>query len=88
MEEEIGVTGIELNEECKYYSIEIDEALQKKRFNMLYTGQFDGRIRFNLEDVADIRWISPTVLRDWMSRRRVDFTEGFVNCFSYYSKHK
>ncbi len=82
MEEEIGVRGIELKEIKKLYTEEYDKI--KKRFNMLYSGVYDGDINFNREEVSEVKWIKPEDLAEWMEERPNDFTQGFIKCFKIF----
>ena len=81
LEEEIGVRGIELEEIKKFYTDEIDEAKIKKRFNMLYSAIYDGEVRFNKEEVSEVKWIKPLELEGWMEEQPEKFTHGFIKSF-------
>jgi isopentenyldiphosphate isomerase len=83
-EEEVGVKNIELVELGKYYTEETDEAKPKKRFNTLYTAEYNGETFFSKEEVSEIRWVVLAELETWMKNKPDDFTEGFRKCYEYY----
>jgi len=81
MEEEIGVRGVELKELKKIYTEEAGEN-KRKRFTMLYSGTYDGEIRPDFDEVAQVRWVSPEVLRKEIEEHPERFTEGSRQCFA------
>lgn len=85
MHEEIGVRNVPLVEVAKYYRDETDGGRVKKRFNVLYTGAYDGAINFDPDEVQDVQWIAPVELEAWMAERPQDFTRG---CLYAYTKFK
>jgi 16S rRNA (adenine1518-N6/adenine1519-N6)-dimethyltransferase len=86
LEEEAGITGLELVEKGNLYTNETDEADKvKKRFNRLYVAVYDGEVHPNTEEVSEARWIAPAELDEWMQNKPDDFTEGFRRCYEYYT---
>ena len=86
-EEELGVKNVELKKLFKYYREENENnQTSKKRFEMIYKAEYNGKIVFNPEEIAEVRWISPTELVEWMKETPKDFTDGFIFCFDKYSK--
>lgn len=84
LEEEVGVQGIELAEKGKFFTDEKDQPGKiVKRFNMLYTGTYDGAIKPNPEEVSEVRWIKPEELNRWMDEKPNDFTEGFIKNYKH-----
>ncbi len=84
LEEEIGVSNIPLKEVTKFYTEEIDDSMTKKRFNMLYSAVYDGEVKVNEDEVAEILWISPIRLEQWMQDKPQDFTQGFIQSYRHY----
>ena len=77
--EEVGITGVSLEEVGKTQNIDTDEPDKiKKRFSTLYVGRYDGDIAFSPEEVSEVRWIRPSTLLEWMQKSPDEFTEGFV----------
>src|SRR3989338_1117236 len=75
LEEEVGVKNIELIEKGKFFTDETDETGKiKKRFSMLYTGNYDGEVKPSPREVSKIRWIDPKELNTWMEERPIEFT--------------
>lgn len=82
--EEVGVKNVELTEREKFFTDETDETGKiKKRFSMIYTGVYDGEIKFNPEEVSTIRWILPDELSAWMNEHPEEFTVGFIKNFRH-----
>jgi isopentenyl-diphosphate delta-isomerase type 1 len=82
LEEEVGVRGIKLTEKGKFFTDEKDQPGKiVKRFNMLYTANYNEDIKPNPEEVSEVRWISLEELNLWMKEQPNDFTEGFVSNF-------
>ena len=80
MEEEIGVTGVELNELKKIYTEEKQD--KRKRFTTLYNGTYDGEIHPDFDEVSEVRWIAPEDLRAEIAQHPDHFTEGSRTCFA------
>jgi 16S rRNA (adenine1518-N6/adenine1519-N6)-dimethyltransferase len=88
LQEEIGVSGVVLNAVAKVKNSEEDEPDKiKNRFHMIYTGNYDGLLRLNPQEVSEARWISPANLRLWIGTAPAEFTEGFKLAFDvFYSQ--
>lgn len=84
--EEIGLLNAELTEVGKFYTEELDGEELKKRFNMLYVARFNGNLMQDNDEVSEIKWISLKELEKWMADKPDDFTQGFLQTFSYYKK--
>ncbi len=79
MQEEIGVSGVELTEHGKFFIEEVDEADKvKKRFNMLYSAVYDGQVTPSEHEISEVRWVDPRELEKRMQEQPNDFTEGFI----------
>jgi len=80
--EEVGVSGVELREITKIFTNETDESDKiKKRFNMLYEVVYDGEIKMDPGELAEVRWIMPEKLDKMMKEKSDDFTQGFLESF-------
>lgn len=84
--EEIGIDGVLLNEFGKTYTEEAIGKRKKKKFSMLFKGKYDGEIKFDPEEVADVMWIKPADLKLWVEKKPEDFTEIFVQSFKEFFK--
>ena len=86
LHEEVGVGNVPLQESVKFYSEETDEPKVKKRFNVLFVGNYDGASKIDNYEVSDTRWISLDDLQRWMNDKPEDFTQGFIKCLEAYHK--
>jgi 16S rRNA (adenine1518-N6/adenine1519-N6)-dimethyltransferase len=86
MKEEMGGENIPLTKVGTYYSEEPEKGIFKKRFNMLYTGVFEGSPVNNPEEVSEFRWVAPSELDAWMREKPEEFTPGSVRAFSFLKK--
>lgn len=78
LSEEVGITGVPLKEIIKIKNKEKGEKGRKlNRFNMIYTGDYDGEVNLDPEEVSETRWITPIALQNWFKESPDDFTEGF-----------
>lgn len=82
--EEMGIENVELNEVAKFYSEETDMAKTKKRFNKIFTGVYDGKVRTDNQEVSDFQWVHPDELSKWIQRKPDDFPSGFITAFEIY----
>lgn len=80
LKEELGIKGISLKQVRKYYA-EGEDPPHRKRFNMLYTGVYDGEVSPEPKEVSDVKWISPANLEAWIERSPDDFTKGCINAW-------
>ena len=81
MQEELGLSGIELQEFKKIY-LEENEENKRKRFTALYTGRYDGEVHPNAEEVSIVRWVSPEIIRKEIIENPEHFSEGSRICLS------
>ena len=84
LKEEMGIDDVTLKFLAKYYTEEHDEALAKKRFNMLFIGDYQGKVKIDKDEVSAFRWISRDDLRNEMSQSPDKFTEGFREAFKIF----
>ncbi len=80
LKEELGVEGLSLSEVTKYYS-EGEDPPYRKRFNMLYTAIYDGKVIPNPEEVSEVKWIVPVDLEAWIKSSADDLTKGCINAY-------
>lgn len=86
LREELDVQDAPLKEILKYYTEETDENVINKRFNMLYSANYNGKINFNKEEITEVKWISLEKLEDWMREQPQDLTHGFIKSFNMYQQ--
>lgn len=84
MKEEMGIKGVTLTEVGKFYGEELDGALVRKAFNMLYAGVFNGTPTIDPKEVSAFRWVQPEELQQWLVEKPHDFTPGSVAGFTLY----
>ena len=84
LQEEMGITGVELNLLTKYYTEETDEELTKKRFNAIYTGVYNGEVSIDHDEVSDYAWVSQESLVNRMKSDPNEYTDGFVEAYNKY----
>lgn len=80
MQEELGITGIPLTRVLKYY-VEGEDPPHRKRFNMIYTGVYDGEVIANPEEISEVKWVSPAQLEELFKTGPEDFTQGCINAW-------
>lgn len=88
MEEEVGVTGVELEEVAKFY---LEEKLGDKhlyRFNMLYEVVYDGELQLNPDEVGGGKWIDLDELETWVKSSPQEFTAGLKETLQIYKEAK
>lgn len=87
--EEMGIKGVNLKPVRKYYSEESDDpGYIKRRFNFLYSGVYNGPVKIDKVEVSDYKWISFKALEQWMKDKPEDFTQGFIDAYSYFRKNR
>ncbi len=86
LKEEVGVSDIKLQQVAKLYTTEDNETIIKKRFNMLYVGNYDGAVLIN-EEVSRTKWVDTETIEDWMAKSPDDFTQGFIKCYYHFITH-
>jgi isopentenyldiphosphate isomerase len=85
LQEEMGIKGITLKPLIKYYREEKDDPrFVKRRFNMIFTGTYDGKVTIDQDEVSDYRWIDKQSLDEWVRRSPKDFTDGFLEAYRIY----
>ena len=85
LEEEVGITGVELTEVGRFYQDKIaDDGKIKKRFNVLYKAEYNGDVNFDENEVSEVRWIKLDELENWMNDQPRDFTQGFIESYELY----
>jgi isopentenyl-diphosphate delta-isomerase type 1 len=87
-EEEIGVTGLILREEFKHFANDLDGAEVKRRFNMLYSAVYDGDVTPNPEEVAEVKWVAPDELEQWLNASPDDFSPGFIRTYNAFRQSR
>lgn len=65
MKEEIGLEDVALVEVGKSYIESPQKKQVKKFFDTVYTASYDGEIRFDPKEVAEVKWISMNELEGW-----------------------
>ena len=84
--EELGLENVELKEVKKYFTDGMREGGKiVKRFNMLFTANYDGKISFDKYEVSDVKWISLEELQKWMRERPKDFGDSFIESLEIYN---
>lgn len=86
LQEELSIKNISLQEVSKFYTEETDGGDIKKRFNTLYSVEYEGRVEPNKTEVAEIKWVKVEELEDWMEKRPEDFTQGFIKSLNIYQQ--
>ncbi len=85
LQEEMGIKDVELIQISKYYTEETDEKITKKRFNVVFTGAYDGDVTIDQDEVSDYIWVRPEELGKHMKSNPQDYTEGFIECFNVFA---
>lgn len=88
LQEEVGITGVQLKEAAKFYTEETDEKAIKKRFNMLYSTMYDGKISIDEHEVAEYKWLQLAELERWMQEKPHDFTQGFIQTYRHFTHQR
>lgn len=84
-EEEIGLTGLELQPVAKFYS-EYSKMGRRPRFNMVYRAVSSEEPRPNPEEASGGRWISLSELERMMRKNPEQFTAGFIKSYEVYKE--
>lgn len=84
LHEELGISNVSLILLGKYFTSGEGVSSSFKRFNAIFTTNYDGPISFNSTEVSDIKWISLLELKNWMQDKPEEFTKGFLDAFEYY----
>lgn len=73
LEEEMGITGLDL-QEISYYLEEEDSIIGTvKRFQKLFQGMYDGEVTTN-DEVADFKWVDLDILKSHVQESPHDYT--------------
>ena len=88
LKEEVGIENVVLKEVGKHYSEITEETPIRKRFNMVYEGQYDGSTQCDPHEVSEVRWISMKDLQDWIQKQPSDFSQGIRHALDFYLKAK
>ena len=82
LKEEMGIDDVKLHAVKKVYTEETDEKMfTKKRFNTIFAGTFNGKLKIDNKEVSDYQWVLPDDLTKRMADQPNDFTEGFIKVF-------
>lgn len=73
-EEELGLTGVTLQLVDHYYAEENIGPRIVYRYNQLYYCKTDNSIRYDTEEISEIKWVDMQKLHDWMAREPEAFT--------------
>lgn len=75
--EEIGVSGIDLEEMAYYKTEEVIEGVELKRFNKLYKGKINFTpTNIDLSEVTEVRWFSLDEIKAMINDQPEDITVG------------
>jgi len=80
--EELGLPSAPALQEIAY--CQDTEALDQE-FVKVYQGKTEGPFQPQPSEVAELRWLSPAALTDWMSRGPAAFAPSFVHLWNRYS---
>jgi len=86
MQEEIGVSGVVLEEVGKAYLEEYEHELVWKDFCMVYAGRYDGPIVKDGYEIVDTRWVLPVEFEEWMAAHPDDFTPSCIEGWRLFKK--
>jgi 16S rRNA (adenine1518-N6/adenine1519-N6)-dimethyltransferase len=81
LEEEVGVKGIELKEAAYYKSEDRFEWRKLNRFRKIYTAVIpsDTPIKFNPEEITEVRWFSLDELYDLVENHPSEIVSDFID---------
>ncbi len=80
--EEMGISNIDLQQVCKYFTVEPYKDYSRKRHNVIYIGNYDGEVKIDNHEVSDYKWLSFDRLNAWINNSPDDFTNGFIDAYS------
>lgn len=78
LEEELGVSGIELLEIGSL----LPSASTGNEHIHIYLGKYSGKISFPPQEVDSVLWLPPTIIDLWLERRPQDFASAFPLCWN------
>lgn len=88
LEEEMGIRDVPLTEIAKFYYEEKDEKWNRRRWNVLYTGTYEGNLILSPREVSEAKWIKIGDAQKWVAAKPQEFTSGFLQAFNIYiEKH-
>jgi 8-oxo-dGTP pyrophosphatase MutT (NUDIX family) len=81
-QEELGVKLTKLRKVGKIY---VERPAQDgfiRRFQTIFMAGYDGRVRPDKREVAEVRWVSRKEITAWYNANPNDFTKNFTKAFS------
>lgn len=78
MEEEIGISGIPLQDVGNIYMEEREGDELRKSFCTVYAGRYDGPVSIDGVEAVETRWVAPDALARWLAERPDDFTPSLI----------
>jgi isopentenyl-diphosphate delta-isomerase len=84
--EEMGITDVKLTAVAKYYDEEAVLGKTKKSYNVLFTGNYDGEVTIDKDEVENYKWIAIADLEQQIQTAPDDFTDGFKRAYREYKK--
>ncbi len=78
LKEELGISGVKLEEIEKYYTEGDYNGLTIKRFNMPYQTTYNGEVNFNKNEISESGWFQLDYVENWMKEKPNDFTRGCI----------
>src|SRR5690606_5390956 len=87
MSEELGIDA-ELREKFHFiYKADVGQDLWEHELDHVFTGSFSGDVKLNIDEVAEIRYISMEDLDNEMKEHPENFTEWFKIILGEYKHH-
>ena len=85
MEEEIGISGLDLEFVGKYYFEAVDATGKVRKWNHLYKAEIDFTPdQLNPEEVSEVRWFNLKDIKAMISEKPEDFTDGVIEVIKRY----
>ena len=57
-----------------------------RRFQTVFMATWDGTIKWDKKEVAEIKWLSPAEIELWLKEKPGDFTKNFFRSFDLLKK--
>lgn len=87
LKEELGIET-ELNQKFHFvYKADVGQNLWEHELDYVFTGDFNGEVHINPEEVSEIRYISMENLEKEMREKPENFTEWFKIILKEYKEH-
>ena len=87
VEEELGITNLDLKEEVSFYNDEgIHDNMVLKCFETIFSATYDGKLNLENWEVSEGRWIKKEELDKEIKQFPKNFSEGFVNSWKKYKE--